>query len=96
MAKFGAKLGVSEPVAIATRLCLVTLQRAGEVIGMHTDELDWTTRSWVIASDRSKNRRAHHVPLSALSQFLIRRALALATASSVQDDIEAPLPRLVA
>jgi len=96
VAKFGAKLGVSEPVAIALQLCLVTLQRAGEVIGMHTDELDWTTRSWVIASARSKNRRAHHVPLSSLSQVLIRRALALATATSVTDDIEKPLPRLVA
>lgn len=96
VAKFGAKLGVSEPVAIALQLCLSTLQRAGEVIGMHTDELDWTTRSWVIASTRSKNRRAHHVPLSSLSQVLIRRALALAAATRVQDDIDKPLPRLVA
>lgn len=96
VAKVGAKLGVSEPIAIALQLCLTTLQRAGEVIGMHTDELDWTTRSWVIASQRSKNRRAHHVPLSPLSQQLIRRALALATATEVPGDIEEPLPRLVA
>lgn len=96
VAKFGAKLGVSEPIAIALQLCLATLQRAGEVIGMQTDELDWTTRSWVIASARSKNRRAHHVPLSSLSQLLIRRALALATATNISDDIDAPLPRLVA
>lgn len=96
VAKVGARLGVSEPIAIALQLCLTTLQRAGEVIGMHTDELDWTTRSWVIASERSKNRRSHHVPLSPLSQQLIRRALALATATEVPGDIEKPLPRLVA
>ncbi|MFN7056504.1 tyrosine-type recombinase/integrase [Hyphomonas sp.] len=95
-ARVGARLGVSEPIAIALQLCLTTLQRAGEVIGMHTDELDWTTRSWVIASERSKNRRAHHVPLSPLSQQLIRRTLALATATEVPGDIDAPLPRLVA
>jgi integrase len=92
VAKFGAKLGVSEPVAIALQLCLVTLQRADEVIGMDTDELDWTTRSWVIVSARSKNRRAHHVPLSTLSQVLIRRALALITARSVPEDIDTPCP----
>lgn len=96
VAKVGARLGVSEPIAIALQLCLTTLQRAGEVIGMHTDELDWTTRSWVIASERSKNRRSHHVPLSPLSQQLIRRALALTTATEVPGDIETPLPRLVA
>jgi integrase len=78
-----------------TVLCLTTLQRAGEVIGLPRDELGWPTRSWVVASARSKNRRAHHVPLSSLSQLLIRRALALATATSVSADIERPLPRLV-
>lgn len=81
VARFGAKLGVSEPTAIALQLCLATLQRAGEVSGMHTDELDWTTNSWTIPGHRSKNRRAHHVPLSGLSRRLVVRALTLAAAA---------------
>jgi integrase len=94
-ARFGAKLGVSRPVAIALQLCLATLQRSGEVIGMHTDEIDWATSSWTIPSHRSKNRRAHHVPLSNLSRRLIRQALALATVVDFSDDPNAPLPKAV-
>ncbi|MBY0421557.1 MAG: site-specific integrase, partial [Parvularculaceae bacterium] len=95
-ARGGARLGVSEPIAIALQLCLATLQRSGEVIGMHTDELDWTTQSWIIPTMRSKNRRAHHVPLSMLSRRLVRRALSLATAADLPDDPDAPLPEIVA
>jgi hypothetical protein len=65
------------------------------VIGMHTDELDWATNSWTIPSHRSKNRRAHHVPLSSLSRKLIRRALALATVADFSDDPDAPMPKAV-
>ncbi len=96
VARFGAKLGVSEPTAIALQLCLTTLQRAGEISGMHTDELDWTTNSWTIPSHRSKNRRAHHVPLSKLSRRLVVRALALANAADPPADLNAPLPKAIA
>ncbi len=96
VARFGAKLGVSEPTAIALQLCLATLQRAGEISGMHTDELDWATNSWTIPSHRSKNRRAHHVPLSGLSRRLVVRALALATAADLPADLNAPLPKAIA
>jgi len=82
-ARVGARLGVSEPTAIALRLCLVTLQRAGEVSGMHTDELDWATNLWTIPAHRSKNRRAHHVPLSVLGRRLVLRALSLATGAGL-------------
>lgn len=95
VARFGAKLGVSEPTAIALQLCLATLQRAGEVIGMHTDELDWATNSWTIPGHRSKNRRAHHVPLSGLSQRLVQRALSLATATDLPEAPGAPLPKAI-
>jgi integrase len=96
VARLGAKLGLTEPTAIALQLCLASLQRSGEVIGMHTDELDWATNSWTIPGHRSKNRRAHHVPLSSLSRCLIKRGLALATASEFSSNVDAPLPKAIA
>lgn len=96
LASTGAGPGMSEPTAIALQLCLSTLQRAGEVSGLHTDELDWTTRSWLIPAQRCKNRRAHHVPLSQVSQLLILRALSRLTATPAPQDLAAPLPAAIA
>ncbi|MBW4056704.1 MAG: tyrosine-type recombinase/integrase [Proteobacteria bacterium] len=49
-------------VRTAIRLILVTAQRPGEVIGMHTSEIDghW----WTIPAERSKNKKAHRVYLT--------------------------------
>jgi integrase len=47
------------------RLMLVTGQRKGEVMGLHTREIDRDRRLWILPADRAKNRREHVIPLSA-------------------------------
>jgi integrase len=90
-------LGFSEPTAITLQLCSTTLQRSGEVIGIHSSEIDWKTLSWTIPAARSKNKRSHHVPLSRLSAQLVRRALVLASvADDDESDIDKPLPKAAA
>jgi len=89
-------LGFSEPTAISLQLCTTTLQRSGEVIGMHSSEIDWKTLSWTIPAGRSKNKRSHHVPLSHLSAQLVRKALVLASAADDDGDVDGPLPKVAA
>jgi len=47
-----------------TRLLLLTGQRRGEVVGMRWDELDLEKALWSLSAARTKNRKAHEVPLS--------------------------------
>ena len=74
---------MTEDVRTALRLCLVTAQRRGEVAGMRRSEIDgdW----WVIPKERSKNGKAHRVPLSPLAKQLIQAASG--------DDYLLPSPR---
>lgn len=58
------------------RLCLVTAQRVGEIAGMTRDELDLTRGIWTIPAARSKNKREHVVPLSAMAVEIIASQLA--------------------
>lgn len=60
---------VSDEVKRALKLILVTGQRPGEVIGMHTSEIDG--KWWTIPVERSKNKRAHHVYLTRTALDLI-------------------------
>jgi integrase len=57
----------------ALRLILVTAQRPGEVIGMHTSEIDgeW----WTIPSERAKNGKTHRVYLAGLAREIIGEAI---------------------
>lgn len=59
----------SSAIRSAIRLILVTGQRPGEVIGMHTDEIDGNW--WTIPAERSKNKRAHRVYLTGTALDLI-------------------------
>lgn len=86
-------LGLSEPPAIALQLCLTTLQRAGEVVGIEASEIDWSVSSWIIPAARSKNGRAHFVPLSKLARRLVRRALILASAAPDSGNVDAQPPK---
>ena len=63
---------MTEDIRTALRLCLVTAQRRGEVAGMRRSEIDgdW----WIIPKERSKNGKAHRVPLSPLAKSLIEHA----------------------
>jgi integrase len=53
---------ISDEIRNALKLTLLTGQRSGEVIGMHTDELDG--KWWTIPAERSKNKKAHRVFLT--------------------------------
>lgn len=57
------------------KLCLVTAQRVGEVAGMRRDELDLKARTWSLPGERTKNGRAHIVPLSDLAVSIIKEAI---------------------
>jgi integrase len=46
------------------RLCLLTAQRIGEVVGMTGAELDLAARLWLIPGARTKNGHPHAVPLT--------------------------------
>ena len=59
----------SNEIRSALRLILATGQRPGEVIGMHSDEID--DRWWTIPVERSKNKRAHRVYLTDTALGLI-------------------------
>jgi len=62
---------VSDEIKRALKLIFVTAQRPGEVIGMHTSEIDESGRWWTIPSERSKNGRSHHVYLTDTALELI-------------------------
>ncbi len=60
--------------ADALRLRLLTGQRGEEVVGMLWSEVDLAARVWQLSPERTKNGRAHAVPLSAPAMALIKRA----------------------
>ena len=64
---------ISEDVQGVINLILLTAQRPGEVIGIHTREIDgdW----WTIPSDRAKNGKAHRVFLTASAKKIIEQSI---------------------
>lgn len=60
---------MSDSIKRALKLILVTGQRPGEVIAMHSNEIngDW----WEIPAQRSKNMQAHRVFITSLAKQLI-------------------------
>lgn len=60
---------MSDEINRALKLILVTAQRPGEVIGMHSSEIDghW----WTIPAERAKNGKTHRVYLTATALKLI-------------------------
>jgi integrase len=72
---------VSHRVGLALRLILLTAARPGEVAGIARDELENIGEKgrarWTIPAARSKNGRAHLVPLSELARQTILSALRL-------------------
>jgi integrase len=62
-------VAMSEEIKRSLKLILVTAQRPGEVIGMHTSEIDG--RWWTIPVERSKNKQGHRVYLTDIAIDLI-------------------------
>jgi integrase len=60
---------MTDDIRRALKLILVTAQRPGEVIGMHSDEVDGTW--WTVPAARSKNGRVHRVFLSDMAKEII-------------------------
>lgn len=60
---------ISNEIKSALKLILVTGQRPGEVIGMHTNEIDGNW--WTIPAERSKNKKSHSVYLTKTALELI-------------------------
>jgi integrase len=60
------------PFGPITKLLVLTGARRSEVGGMTWDEVDLEQRWWVIPAERSKNRRAHTVPLSPQAVEIIK------------------------
>lgn len=60
---------MSDELNRALKLVLVTAQRPGEVLGMHTDEING--RWWTIPSTRAKNGKEHRVYLTDMAFELI-------------------------
>ena len=63
------RAGMSDEIKRALKLILVTGQRPGEVIGMHSTDID--SRWWTIPAGRTKNGKAHRVYLTDLALELI-------------------------
>ena len=65
---------MSDAAKAALRLILVTAQRPGEVVGLHTREIvdGW----WNLPVARAKNAKAHRIPLTPLAIRIIEGAIA--------------------
>lgn len=53
------------------RLLMLTAQRRDEVAGMSWQEIDFTSGLWTIPRERTKNDRAHEVPLSPAARAIL-------------------------
>lgn len=69
---------VSRPVSLALKLVLTTGQRPGEVASAEWTEIDTNAAQWNIPAEKSKNGRAHVVPLSALALEILGQLRTLA------------------
>jgi integrase len=64
VAVYDAAGQIGYPFGTIVRLLILTGQRRGEVTGMEWSELDVTAALWTIPAVRSKNGRAHALPLA--------------------------------
>jgi integrase len=55
------------------KLLLITGQRSGEVVGMRWSEVDLDTALWSLPGERTKNGRAHLVPLSKTARDILEK-----------------------
>lgn len=52
---------------------LAIAQRKGEIIGCRWREIDLTNKLWIIPAERTKNKKPHYVPLSAIALEILSR-----------------------
>jgi integrase len=63
---------IGQPMVIALRLLLVTVQRRGELSKAKWSDIDFSKHEWHIPSENSKNGKAHKVPLTKLAIGLFK------------------------
>jgi integrase len=61
----------NSPFGPLQKFLLLTGQRRGEAAKMRWSEIDWDASIWTIPAERSKNGKAHEVPLSAPARDLL-------------------------
>jgi integrase len=59
--------------ARALEFLILTAARTGEVLNMTYDEIDWDAKVWNLVGMRTKQGRAHRVPLSTRAMNLLER-----------------------
>ena len=65
---------IGDPIyGAVVRVLILTGQRRGEVAGMEQAELDLEGRLWSLPKERTKNARAHDVPLSPQAIIVINK-----------------------
>ncbi|MDD2310221.1 MAG: site-specific integrase [Desulfuromonadaceae bacterium] len=64
---------ISLDIQSVIKLILLTAQRPGEMVGIHTKEIDgdW----WTIPSDRAKNGKSHRVFLTPSAKYIIEQSI---------------------
>jgi integrase len=65
---------ISPMIALGLQMILLTAQRPGEVFNMRWDELDLASNWWTIPREKTKNGKAHRVPLTARALELLQEA----------------------
>jgi len=66
---------IDKKTRFGLKLLVLTLQRSNEVLGMHISELDLKNDVWIIPKERTKNKRAHLVPIPPLAKEIIQELL---------------------
>jgi integrase len=74
--------GFHPTTARALQVCLLTGQRRQEIADMKWSEIDLPGKLWTLPRERSKNRKAHTVPLSLPVCEILQAARATAPKSS--------------
>jgi len=69
---WSASASVGYPFGPIFQLLLLTGQRRGEVVGMRWAELDLKTGLWTIPGSRTKNGKAHTVPLTPRARAILK------------------------
>jgi len=76
-----------QPAArLAIRFQFYTAARIGEACGAEWSEIDEAAATWTIPAERSKNKRAHRLPLSAQALAVLREAKGLPFPVKASDD----------
>jgi|TARA_B100000809_G_scaffold141498_1_gene139063 integrase len=73
---------IKEGTALCLKILLLLGQRRGETATLEWKEIDLNSKAWTIPKHKSKNGKAHTVPLPPMAMSIITRAKKLAKDSS--------------